>query len=148
MQSDQVVRQRRRFPRIEVDGTVRVRDVTAGIDRDVIDVSLGGFRSAGPVPLEPGANHTFEFSDTDLDVVVLKACVVHCYPVAEHDPASGFTIGWLWMDMPVNVDGVPVAVVTLIDYLTSIESLVDGVVPTRRVRPQRRPRTGHNSTGA
>jgi hypothetical protein len=114
---------RRRFPRFEIDGTFTIEDVTTQQRVRLLDVSVGGFRSASPVDLRPGTVRAFRFPSGVLDVVTLTASVVHCYPV--HGRTDAFTVGWAWANAPVNVEGLPIGALAIIDYLTSERSPVD-----------------------
>lgn len=114
---------RRRFPRFVIDGAFAIEDVVANKTVGLMDVSVGGFRSTSTVDLRPGTVRTFRFPLGPVDQVTLSASVVHCYPV--HGATDEFTIGWTWVDPPVNVEGVPVGVLAIVDFLTSERSPVD-----------------------
>lgn len=114
---------RRRFPRFEIDGTFAIEDMTTGGSVRLLDVSVGGFRSASPVDLRPGTVRRFRFPLGSSDVVTLSASVVHCYRVPGRTDA--FTVGWAWANAPVNVEGLPIGALAILDYLTSARSPVD-----------------------
>jgi hypothetical protein len=101
-------------------------DATNGTAMSLLDVSFGGFRSSSSELLSPGMCHTLEFPLRPPDVATLRACVVHSY--ALDGEADTSLIGWSWAEMPVNVEGIPIAVIAVIDYLTSSRSPVGVVV--------------------
>lgn len=117
---------RRRFPRFEIDGTFRIQDVTSGTSVELLDIGFGGFRSTSSVLLNPGTCHALEVELHPPDRATLHACVVHRY--AAEDQPNTYLVGWTWAEMPVNVEGIPIAVISVIDYLTSSRSPVGVVV--------------------
>lgn len=111
--------QRRRFPRIELDGVLPVRDVTMGIGMEVVDVSLGGLRTHSPFPLEPGTSHRFQ-ATVGGDVVSLVAHVVHCRGTVNN--RGPYVVGWQWHDDLVTSR----SITRLIDHVTTVDSFVPG----------------------
>lgn len=86
---------RRRFPRLELEGSVPLRDLSLGTMMDVLDVSLGGCRTLSPVPLEPGTSHRFQ-ATLGSEVAPFRAQVVHCHGAA--DCRGPYVVGWQWSD--------------------------------------------------
>jgi hypothetical protein len=83
--------QKRRFPRLEIDGALPARDRTLGTVVEVRNISLGGFLALSPFPALPGEVHQFRFTLPDHRAVQVGAHAVHCRPVAAGLP---FLIGW------------------------------------------------------
>ena len=111
---------RRRFPRLDVDGTLGAQDVTAGIEMHILDVGLGGFRTVSPVPIDLGTRHTFEVALED-QRIALSAQVVHCRRTAGR--LSPFAIGWQWTDGVATERGI----VQLLNYLTNWASFLPDI---------------------
>ncbi len=116
MNSDTYVEQhRRRHTRIEVDGDVPIVDTTMGVTMTLWDISYGGCRTESPLPFQPGARHLFAFTCGEHATVELEARVIHCYTAPEHP--GHYVIGWLWLDVPVNIASVG----RLVRYLTTVQ---------------------------
>ena len=111
-------RERRRWSRVDVGGALSIKSSAGGKAMHVLDISLGGFRSASPAPLNPGECHVFKFPVNCEDTVALKARVVHCYPLAAGLGAD-HSIGWAWVDSATNAEHVPIDVVAVINYVAS-----------------------------
>jgi hypothetical protein len=110
---------RRRFPRIELDRTLPLRDVTMGLAMEIVDVSLGGLRTHSPLPLEPGTCHRFQTTIAG-EFVSLVAYVIHCRGAA--GTRAPYVVGWRWNDDAVTARGIP----RLLDHVTSFDSIVTG----------------------
>ncbi len=107
----------RHFARIVPDGELFITDSSLGSVVEVLDVSLGGFRGAGRLPLAPGARHLFEAKFSRIPPIVLEARVIHCY--RSPDDPTMYVTGWIWIDMPVNA----AAVRRFIGAITSLDDL-------------------------
>jgi hypothetical protein len=114
---------RRRFPRLEIHGVFDIEDLTSRATVSLMDVSVGGFRSSSPVELRPGVVRTFRFPLGSSNVVTLSASAVHCCPVGGRTAA--FIVGWAWSNVPINVEGLPIGALAILDYLTSDRSPVE-----------------------
>jgi hypothetical protein len=114
---------RRRFPRLEIDGSFMIEDAASQSTVSLLDVSVGGFRSSSTAELHPGTVRSFRFPLGSSEVVTLSASVVHCYP--GHGRTGEFTVGWAWANAPVNVEGLPIGALAILDYLTSERSPVN-----------------------
>lgn len=114
----------RLFARIVPDGELLIADKSLGSMIEVLDVSLGGFRSASRLPLTPGARHLFEAQFPGIPPIVLEARVIHCY----HSPAQpgSYTTGWTWIDMPVNAAAVRRFILAITSLLDLEETLDPG----------------------
>jgi hypothetical protein len=84
--------QRRRHPRIEVDGTVTAQDLTTGSVVVIRDISAGGFRTESPRAVAVGHTHIFRVRLPNRETCVLQASAVHC----QATPGARQTtqIGW------------------------------------------------------
>ena len=84
--------QRRRHPRIEVDGTVTAQDLTTGSVVVIRDISAGGFRTESPRDVAVGRTHIFRVRLPNRETCVLQASAVHC----QATPGARKTtqIGW------------------------------------------------------
>ena len=72
---------RRRSPRFDVDGRIRVRLDPPAQDVVVRDISLGGFLVESPSAFPVDALHEFQIAlENDRRVTVLTAKSVHCRP--------------------------------------------------------------------
>lgn len=111
---------RRRFPRLELEGGVPLRDVTLGTMMDVLDVSVGGCRTLCPVPLEPGTQHRFQ-ATLDTSVAAFVARVVHCRGTA--DLRGPYVVGWQWNDDATTVQSIG----RFIEHVTSVETFTERV---------------------
>ena len=115
---------RRRFPRLEVDGGLSVRDLTANVRVEIMNISLGGFQTISSVDAEEGAMHTFE-AVVGRDTLSIQARVVHRQP--GDGALQRHIIGWACAPDAVTARNIA----TLIGYLTSAESFADPVSVTR-----------------
>jgi hypothetical protein len=90
---------RRRFPRLEVDGTLVVRDLTSGLTMEVRDISFGGLQVISTVPIAPGHEHVLRVALTPVEAHDLRARAIHCRSAAR--AAGPYIIGWqLAPDIP------------------------------------------------
>jgi hypothetical protein len=87
-----VVEGRRQSPRLQVDGRLRMRIQTLGMDVEMRDVSLGGFLVASSIDINTGGLHVFDVATTDGIVYTLRARVVHCR--APRGEETSFLSGW------------------------------------------------------
>jgi len=104
----------RRFPRLVVDGPLSVRVLALSSAMDVQNISLGGVNTVSPLPLEPGARHTFEFRLRGAGAMHLKACIVYC-----RADQGAFSIGWAWETDAVTEENAR----ALLDYLTDVRNM-------------------------
>lgn len=95
---------RRQFPRLELDGDLEVSDLASGLVMTVLDISVGGFGTRSPIALSPGIRGLFRFRARGHETLLVEARVIHCYPTDRTH--RDFTIGWMWLDLPVNVSTV------------------------------------------
>lgn len=110
-------KERRRTPRIEATRPVTVRPSGFGTDFSVIDLSLGGFRARGPLPLTAGATFIFKFvGDDHSGRVPLAAKVVFCRQL--HDgPKKLFEMG---LEFVKGDSAATAARVALLEHLISV----------------------------
>ena len=86
------VEQRRRFPRVEIDGGLCGTNVTAGLPVVFRNVSLGGFLTLSATPVEIDSIATFAVRQGHGDMIRVEARAVHCHPA---NPAStAYLVGW------------------------------------------------------
>jgi hypothetical protein len=90
---------RRRFPRLEIDGTLVARDVTSGLTMEIRDISFGGLQVISAVAIAPGHEQVLRVALPVGEVYDLRARTIHCRPIAR---ATGpYIIGWqLAPDIP------------------------------------------------
>jgi hypothetical protein len=90
---------RRRFPRLEVDGTLVARDLTSGLAMEVRDISFGGIQVVSTVAIAPGHEHVLRVALAADEAHDLRARTIHCRPVAR--TTGPYVIGWqLAPDIP------------------------------------------------
>jgi hypothetical protein len=118
---------RRRFPRLEVDGGLPIRDITANVSVEVMNISLGGFQTISSVDVEEGAEHTFE-ARLGADTVSINARVIHRQPGGGALPR--YIVGWACATDAVTSRNIA----ALIGYLTSAESFAAAAPGTRLTR--------------
>lgn len=107
---------RRLFPRLAVDGTLLVRDVTIGLTMSVEDLSAGGFRTISPVIIRPGARHIFEVLQPASEPLRLVSRVVHCQGVSKD--RAPYVIGWEFERDFATAQNV----VRLLDYVSDADA--------------------------
>ena len=83
---------RRRFARIEVDGTLYAHDITHQLDLELCNISFGGFQALSPVALRPGDEHVVRVHMSVQAAYDVRATVVHCQRAAGARPR--FVVGW------------------------------------------------------
>ncbi len=111
---------RRRFPRLELDGSVPVRDLTLGTMTEVLDLSVGGCRTLCGIPLEPGTSHRFQ-GTLGSDVASFVARVIHCRNTAEG--RSPYVVGWAWHDDTTTRQSIE----RFLEHVTSAETFKQAV---------------------
>jgi hypothetical protein len=121
---------RRLFPRLSIDGTLLVRDVTIGVTMSVEDLSAGGFRTISPLPLHTGTRHAFDVVQPGAPALRLVARVVHCSGVLRGQ--GPYAIGWAFE----RDFGTSANVVRLLDYVTDATSFApEAGEPSQSGRP-------------
>lgn len=120
-------RQRRRFPRLEIDGTLQLHDETLGRPIHIRDIGLGGFQSALPVPVAVGDVHHFS-ATIGRQFIELTAAVVYCRAAVGSQPR--FIVGWqLSQDAATRR-----AITQVLDQLTSVDVLLGEAIETRKTQ--------------
>jgi hypothetical protein len=120
MPASRTSRQRRRHPRIEVDGTVTAQDLTTGSVVVIRDISAGGFRTESRRAAVVGRTHIFRVRLPNRDTCVLQAAAVHCQ--ATTGARQTTLIGWRAESDPTTVD----ALHRLIEAVTTLDPGVVG----------------------
>jgi len=110
---------RRRFPRLELEGGIPLRDVTLGSMMEVLDVSVGGCRTLCPIPLKPGTHHRFQ-ATLHTQVVPFVAKVVHCRGTA--DLRGPYVVGWQWNDDATTAQSIR----RFVEHVTTAETFAPG----------------------
>jgi hypothetical protein len=108
-------RQRRRHPRIEIDGTVTAQDLTTGAVVVIRDLSAGGFKTESPRPAAIGHTHLFRVRLPHGETCVLQAAAVHCQATTGARQAT--LIGWRAESHPTTTD----ALRRLIEAVTTLD---------------------------
>jgi hypothetical protein len=103
---------RRRYPRLEVDGVLELRNVTLGVSLEVRDISLGGFRAASPRPVRPGDEHVLRVALPGELPRDIRVQVVHCQAARGNRPP--FVVGWQFASDTMTARHV----VAILDHLT------------------------------
>jgi hypothetical protein len=107
---------RRRFPRLEVDGTLVARDLTSGLAMEVRDISFGGIQVVSTVAIAPGHEHVLRVALAADEAHDLRARTIHCRPVAR--TTGPYVIGWqLAPDIPTAR-----SITAIINRLTDVGS--------------------------
>ena len=107
---------RRREPRIEVGGAVRVRPAAPGT-LDVLelhDLSFRGFSVDTPRPVAPRTRVLFQFEAADDPPVIAVAAAVHCHRL--DGAADRWRSGWEFPEQP----GLELAIERLLDRAVGI----------------------------
>jgi hypothetical protein len=103
---------RRRYPRLEIDGALELKNVTLGVTLEVRDIGLGGFRAASPRKVRPGDEHVLRIALPGQMPRELRVQVVHCTPSAGNRPP--YVVGWAFAADTMTARHV----VAILDHLT------------------------------
>lgn len=103
---------RRRYPRLEIDGVLELRNVTLGVSLEVRDISLGGFRAISPRQVRPGDEHVLRVALPGELPRDLRVQVIHCRPSTGNRPP--FVVGWQFAPDTMTARHV----VAILDHLT------------------------------
>jgi hypothetical protein len=104
-------------PRLVIDEPISAHVVTLGTMVSVRDLSAGGVSTTSPVPVEPGALHTFDLVLEGRISLRLDARSIHCRRDSGRDT---FTIGWAWATDAVTAQNVQ----ALLDHVTDVGHMV------------------------
>jgi len=107
---------RRRYPRLEIDGVLELRNVTLGVALNVRDIGLGGFRAVSPRVVRPGDEHVLRVSLPGDETRDLRVEVVHCRPAMGTRPP--FLVGWKFASDTMTARHV----VAILDHLTQVSA--------------------------
>lgn len=106
----------RRHPRIPVECSIEIRDLTAALAMEIQNVSFGGFRTLSPMAIDPGARHIFQVALPRDGHLPMQANAVYCRLV--NSAHKTYAVGWAITDDLVTVR----SVARLIDYVTDAAS--------------------------
>ena len=107
---------RRRYPRLEIDGVLELKNVTLGVSLEVRDISLGGFRAVSPRQVRPGDEHVLRIALPGELPRDLRVQVVHCKPTVGNRPP--FVVGWQFAADTMTARHV----VAILDHLTHVST--------------------------
>jgi hypothetical protein len=122
MPTSRLAPQRRRHPRIEIDGSLTAQDLTSGSLVVIRDISAGGFRTESPRATAIGQVHTFRALLPGGERCVLQAAARHCQ--ATTGARQMTLIGWSAEPDPVTQR----ALSRLIEIVTTVAPDVEGGV--------------------
>jgi hypothetical protein len=108
---------RRRYPRLEVDGVVELLNITLGVTLDVRDIGLGGFQAVSPRLVQPGDEHVLRISLPGDIPRELRVTAIHCRPKTAATPP--FLVGWQFAQDAMTARHV----VAILDHLTHVDAL-------------------------
>jgi hypothetical protein len=94
---DRSARERRRTPRVQIQGELIGEPLSFDSPVTVLDMSTGGFSIETTTPLSVGESHEFRFSLGDRVSVILLATVVH-QRVAPRRPVGTHIVGLEFLD--------------------------------------------------
>lgn len=114
------VRNRRRFPRLEVMGRVEGQLMPLDVPLVVRDLSQGGFSTVSHIPFPPGSSHHFRFTTASGVEVMLDAMAVHCRLAAAGADGNYTYVTGFEFHSSARTDA---GVAMLIDTLSSVFSL-------------------------
>jgi PilZ domain len=114
------LRNRRRFPRLQVLGLVEGFLVPLDVPLEIRELSQGGFSVHSASPFPPGSQHHFRFTTTTHEEVTIDATAVHCR-LTQAD--AGGHVTYVTGFEFVSSQRTDEAVGVLIDTLTSVLSL-------------------------
>jgi hypothetical protein len=107
---------RRRYPRLEIDGVLELKNVTLDVSLEVRDISLGGFRAVSPRQVRPGDEHVLRVALPGELPRDLRVQVVHCKPTVGNRPP--FVVGWQFAADTMTARHV----VAILDHLTHVST--------------------------
>jgi hypothetical protein len=103
---------RRRYPRLEIDGALELKNITLGVALEVRDIGLGGFRALSPRKVRTGDEHVLRIALPGQLPRDLRVQVVHCAPAAGNRPP--YVVGWAFAADTMTARHV----VAILDHLT------------------------------
>jgi hypothetical protein len=104
----------RKWPRIEIDGSLRAVDLTSNAPATIRNISRGGFQTLSEVAVPVGSEREFRVELPKNQRYDVRASAAYCQPVA--DGSRLFAIGWQAAQDEANL----ARLAELIDEMTTL----------------------------
>jgi PilZ domain-containing protein len=88
-------RNRRKSPRLEIDGDVQAHLIPTELSLTILDISEGGFAVASPIEFTRGMRYEFELCSVHCPNLIVAAANVHCLRIVsggQESYVAGFQI--------------------------------------------------------